>query len=379
MVQQKFVNLTKLKLKLMKRIAITSVLILGAICTMAQKNVSSYPATGEGAKPGAYIYSLPQTSLVIKVKVAHLVFKSGPYAQYAQKYLGITDAEATSKEYYSILGIKSSTIEEADPNSLYVAEIPYGSDLGFFDMAKQGLIVPSAFVAPGAGIAPPSKEVVVANPFTDTGIEPSIYKENATFFSGVKMDTSFVKVPVQKNMLVEKSPESKASDAANFIFNLRKRRVDLITGDVDNVFNNGEALKVALSEISRLEKEYLSLFIGKTFVDTLSYQLMETPKSDGGSKSSSILCRFSESKGIVGENDLSGRPLMIEVIPNNITQQLQMTNSEKGRDAIFARYPEVCTIKIIDGKEVIFTGREPISQLGKIIKMPINFPSTGKR
>jgi hypothetical protein len=358
-----------------KRYCITAVLLLGATIGMAQKTVNSYPVS-DGIKPGSYIYSLPLTTLNFKVKVAHLSFKSGPYAQFAQKYLGITDAEQSDKEYYRLLSIGSETSEEADSQNLYVAEAAPGTDMTFLELTNQGLIVPTAFVTQVPSQPIPAKELKIAPPFTDLGADPSIYKEKATFFSDVKMDTAFVKVPVQKSMLVEKSPESRASDAANFIFNLRKRRVDLISGDIENVFNNGEALKVALKEINRLEKEYLSLFIGKTYVDSLTYTFDYTPKG-GSSKSSAILFRFSENKGVVAENDLSGKPVMVEVTPTNTTQQLPSNIADKGKEAvIMARYPEVCSIKVTDGKETLFTSKAAISQAGKIVRMPISIPSS---
>jgi hypothetical protein len=358
-----------------KRYYLAATLLLGATAGMAQKTVSAYPIA-DGIKPGSYVYSLPLTTLTFKVKAAHLSFRSGPYAQYAQKYLGIADAGQADKEYYRMLSIGSQTSEEADTQNIYFAEAASGTDMTFLELTKQGLIVPTAFVTQTPAQAIPAKELKVAPPFTDLGADPSIYKEKATFFSDVKMDTAFVKVPVQKNMLVEKSPESKASDAANFIFNLRKRRVDLISGDVDNVFNNGEALKAALAEISRLEKEYLSLFIGKTYVDSLSYHFDYTPQS-GSNKSSAILFRFSENKGAVAENDLSGKPIMVEVTPTNATQQLPSSINDKGKDAVIvARYPEVCTVKVIDGKETLFSSKAAISQAGKIVRMPIYFPSS---
>lgn len=361
-----------------KRYCFTAALLLVTTFGMAQKMVNSYPVS-DGIKPGSYIYSLPQTTLTFKVKVAHLSFKSGPYAQFAQKYLGITDAEQSDKEYYRILSIGSETREEADSQNLYVAEAIPGTDMSFLELTNQGLIIPTAFVAQTPAQPVPSKEIKIATPFTDLGSDPSIYKEKATFFSDVKMDTSFVKVPVQKSMLVEKSPETRASDAANFIFNLRKRRVDLISGDIENVFNNGEALKVALAEINRLEKEYLSLFIGKTYVDTSTYSFEHTPKGGNG-KSSSILFRYSENKGVVAENDLSGKPVMVEVTPVNAVQQLPTAINDKGKEAVItARYPEVCTVKITDGKEILFSSKAAISQAGKIVRMPISFSSTGKR
>lgn len=364
----------------MKRYILIGSLIFCSSLGMSQKAVNSYPAPNpESVKPGAYIYSLPLTTLSFKVKVAHLSFRSGPYAQYAQKYLGITDVEQSSKDYYKILSITGGTYEEADGGNVYAADAPYGSDMSFLEMTKQGLIVPTGFIVPNIEASAPAKEMNIAPPFTDLGADPNIYKENATFFSGVKMDTSFVKIPVQKNMLVEKSAESKASDAANFIFNLRKRRVDLISGEIDNVFNNGEALKVALNEISRLEKEYLSLFIGKTYVDTLTYQQEVTPKAENG-KSNSILCRYSESKGIVGEGDLSGRPLTVEVVPNNAVSQAPQNIADKGKEAIiYARYPDICAVRILDGKDILYSTKLPISQFGKIVRIPLSYPNTGKK
>ena len=345
----------------------------------AQKGVQAYPAAdAQKVKPGALVYSLPATTLTFKVKVAHHMFKSGPYAQYAQKYLGISDAQQANENFYTILRIKAGSFESADPTQLYIADAAPGTDLSFLELTKKGLIVPTAFVtqAPVSVIAP--KEQLTPPAFTDLGVDPNIYKENATFFSGIKMDTSYVKVPVQKNMLVEKSPESRAADAANFIFSLRKRRVDLISGDIDNVFNNGEALKVALNEISRLEKEYLSLFIGKTYVDTATYVFEVTPKPEGG-KSTSILFRFSESKGVMGENDLAGRPVMVDIASTNAVQQLPTTITEKSRDYILARYPEVCSVRVVDGKDILYSSNMAISQFGKVVQMPLIIPTPSKR
>jgi len=360
-----------------KKYLVATALVLATLGTMAQKTVNAYPVA-DGVKPGSYIYSLPITSLTFKVKVAHLSFKSGPYAQFTQKYLGINEAEQSDKEYYRIQSFTSGIVEEADSQNLYTLEAVPGTDMSFLELTNQGLIVPTAFVtqAPHQPIA--AKEMRIATPYTDLGADPSIYKEKATFFSDVKMDTSFVKVPVQKSMLVEKSMETRASDAANFIFTLRKRRVDLISGDIDNAFNNGEALKVALNEITRLEREYLSLFIGKTYVDSLTYHFDYTPTGSG--KSSSILFRFSENKGVVAENDLSGRPVMLEVSSNNTIQQLPAAINDKGKDAvIIARYPEVCTVKIMDGKDILFFTKAAISQAGKIVRMPILFQPSNRK
>ena len=66
------------------------------------------------APAGTVVYSLPSTTLVMRVVAVHESFQAGPYAQYAQKYLGL-DVKQTSGDSYRIKSIEMLPYVEADP------------------------------------------------------------------------------------------------------------------------------------------------------------------------------------------------------------------------------------------------------------------------
>ena len=68
----------------MKKISLSAILIAFSVAVAAQ----SVPN-------GSVIYALPRTTVTLTVEAQYKVFTAGPYAQYAQKYLGY-DAKRTS-------------------------------------------------------------------------------------------------------------------------------------------------------------------------------------------------------------------------------------------------------------------------------------------
>ena len=169
----------------------------------------------------------------------------------------------------------------------------------------------------------------------------------------------------------------KAGEAADLIFNLRKRRLEFLTTDVDQPLE-GNAVHVILDEIYRLENEYLSLFLGKTAVDTISKTYLFTPSGENNEKA--IAFRFSPTKGLLAQNDLSGSPMLVEVEPEPVPDSSEPLLATIGRLAekqklaqIFYRIPVVSTVKISDGKSEIASRRIPIYQLGPLVKIPAEF------
>ena len=65
-----------------------------------------------------------------------------------------------------------------------------------------------------------------------------------------------------------------AAQAAQSIFTIRKKRMDLITGDAgENVF--GAGLKDALEALDAREQAYLELFLGKKITITLAKEILK--------------------------------------------------------------------------------------------------------
>ena len=54
---------------------------------------------------GALVYALPQTVISIQVEAVREDFHAGPYARYAQKYLGV-DARQADAVTYTVSSVK---------------------------------------------------------------------------------------------------------------------------------------------------------------------------------------------------------------------------------------------------------------------------------
>ena len=83
----------------------------------------------------------------------------------------------------------------------------------------------------------------------------------------------------------------------------------LYTGELgENVF--GAGLEAALEELRTMENQLLELFVGKRVVNTKTVRYVVD-----ASRKSSIVCRFSESAGVLPDGDLSGTPMVIKFAP----------------------------------------------------------------
>lgn len=237
-----------------------------SLITLSALLLASLPVAGQA--PKAYKLNLPEvsaadpyTTLLISVVVEKETIKKGPYARFAQKYLGAI-APLTDKEIYTI---SEAGIGYTDPDR----DMWQNPDLRLF-----------------------------------TGAEcPASESQQA----------DFPKVNVDRVSPIEKSLEEQARDAANTIFTLRKRRFDLVSGEAgEYVF--GEGLKAALQEMEKMEGEYLALFMGKQSVSREVRTIEVVPQAG---KTTYIVCRFSGDKGLMPETDLSGTPVVLTLEPEN--------------------------------------------------------------
>jgi len=325
------------------------------------------------------IYSLPRTVLKVKVDAIKTVIVPGPYAKYAQKYLGISDVPTRKVEEWKLSNIDIQSSVESDPTALYAISLGDKVNVNFLKLSSSGLIIPVS----GFGVTSLSVKNIQENEtanqlvFTDLSTSPFIASEKTTFYSKVQRDSTFVKVPIQKDMIVERNLEEKARDAADFIFLLRKRRADFLSVDADHNLN-GEGLKIAFDEINRIEQEYLSLFIGKSFTENSTHYFEYIPNQSEGE--TSIIFRMSQSKGVVPSTDLSGTPIILKTLPDAIPESygllLKSINQEKDKprtDLVYYRIPISATVSISDGKNEFFNRRISVYQYGPIVRMPLGF------
>ena len=245
----------------------------------------------------------PYTVVKVGVVVEKETIRKGPYARFAQKYLGAI-APLNDKDVYTVL---SAQISYSDPNTT----------------AK-----PDRIAAP-------------------------------VRFSREEVD--FPEVSVDRLSVTDRPLEDMARDAANMIYSIRKRRFELITGELgENVF--GEGMKAALQELDRMESEYTALFFGKESktVEIRSFEII--PESD---KTNYIVCRFSPSAGVVPESDLSATPIVLSLAPDKSVQPLPVAKGAKTVDYYRVADFVQCTVTGPAGE--LAKARLPIYQFGETL------------
>ncbi len=347
------------------------IVTLALLCAFGFSAQAQVTQLKDGAQPtpGTVVYSLPRTVVKLKIEVVKESYVEGPYSQYAQKYLSI-DTPRKSPKSYTIQAISLMTYQEADPSQTYMLNVGSlkNARTNFLAFSEQGLVLPSGYEAPRYGQARFSVTPQAAQNFYTMGVEPNFASEATTYFNTVKTDTGFVRVPVQRSQTVEKNTERKAEEAANFIFNLRKKRADLITGDSDNI-PTGEGLRAAIEESRRLEEEYLSLFIGKSYSGTETYYVDVVPDA-AQSKPSYIAFRFSETQGVLPSTNVAGRPIMLELQPEKGGATGDIAKDDGKTPYIYYRVPQMVQARLIDGQQTLIQDRFAVSQLGRMLSVP---------
>ena len=331
---------------------------------------------GDIIPDGAVIYSLPMTTLHIEVEAEQETFTAGPYARFAKKYLGL-DAHQEDYSRYRITQVQVRPYLEADPAHTYMVNLT-GQRNGvanFAQFSAQGLVVLSdsylgkeekfRFVSQGKA------------EFTDMGVSPNLTQEQITLFRAEQSATGINRVAVPQSQTVEKSLEKRAEEAAELIFKLRAKRIEIITGDTDATFS-GAALGDAVKEMMRIERAYLDLFLGKSeySVQTMQFEIQPVASQ---TRHTYIAFRFSDTEGFMPASNISGRPIVLELKADANQPQAPAVIPNQGKSAtlLFYRKPVPMNLFLNDGQELLAQSRVLIYQLGQILSYPLNV-STGR-
>ena len=256
---------------------------------------------------------VPTTVVTATFTVKKESVRSGPYARFSQKFLGVI-APLTDKDIYTIVDSHMSYVS-GETNSQLGSCIAVSS----FDNLATGSV------------------------------------------------EAFSKVTEDRLSSLVTSPEEMARNAAKMIFSLRKSRVDLITGEAgENVFNGG--LQYALIEIDKLEKEIIALFIGKHMV-SFETKIFDIVPEQG--KNTAIIARFSTTTGIVSESDMSGQPiaLNVQIVDEPVETSSKRKKSVKNTQEFLVPAQTVC--QLFNGNDMLRKLDAQIYQLGRKINLPI--------
>ncbi len=295
----------------MKRNLFLAALLCLAAGAAAQDN-PQIARLGAYEQEGRLTVGQARTTIAVDLTQQREQIVCGPYARYAQKYLGVR-APLSDKNAYALIAARIGLL---------------GSD---------GLTVPDVL------------------PVAEQRVEE--FGSEGDRFARLAPDrTSLTMLPL----------EDAAREAAATIFSLRRHRLELITGEAgEHVF--GAGLASALERIDLLEQSYLELFLGRRVVTTQTHRYIVVPEAD---RRQYIVCRFSTQDGLLPEDDLSGDLVSLRLEPVGDAVAVTAAGPKQtSREAFRVAATTVCTL--MEGNRELARAVLPVFELGRTVEVAV--------
>lgn len=334
-------------------------------------------ADSAAIRPGSIVYALPRTVFDVVVEMERTLELPGPYAQYAEDLLGLSNVIKVQRELWTIRSITFKSREEIDPSQYYVIGSSTRFRTNVLTLRKEGLILD---LNP-ANFGPEEKQSfrqtgqngiseLIAS---DLGADEYFQVQRDTAYRRLNIDSSFVRVPYIVEKKKKLATDQLADKAAKRLMELRDGKHAILTGEA-NVFPQSDA---AIKEMNRLEKQYTELFSGKILSETVttSYKIIPV-KSMAGKQVT--LFNFSQDTGPADAKAATGVPVIIEFVPEKTTGGLNIltsgdSKSDKKFSKLYYRVPDVAAVRISKNGEKLFDSRKLIYQFGQLIQLPENY------
>lgn len=312
-------------------------------------------------------YSLPKTSLVVNAEVTKVTCKAGPYYQYAEKYLGVKDAVTEDKVYYELGKINLVNKGIPDADNTYIVEFRSGTVAPYAYLTEDGLLCSiNAEYTPEES----ALDIIKKNKPAD------VINTSASVFT--------------EELLMAGSTARQAEVAAKQIYRIRESRLNILTGDADNMPPDGEAMKLVIQQLEEQEKNLTTLFTGILTKETELYEVSLIPHDE---LTKEVLFRFSPQLGIVDADDLGGAPVYMNLKATERAPLLDPKEEEKkikSLKGVVYNVPGKANVEILMNQKALYKGEVQITQFGtqeglatvmfEDKKMPVKvyfYPETG--
>lgn len=318
---------------------ITIACLLFSLPLMAQTKVVKKNAVK--ANNFGITYSLPKTQLIVDTEVTKVTCKAGPYYKYAEKYLGVKDAVTEDKVYYELGKISLINKGVPDADNTYIVEF------------KSGTVAPYAYLTEDGLLCSINAEY--------TPEESALETIKKTGQSQAKVTDASV---FSEELLMAGSTAKQAEVAAKQIYRIRESRMNILTGDADNLPPDGEAMKLVIQQLEEQEKALTNLFTGILTKETSHYEVSITPYDN---LEKEVLFRFSKLMGIVDADDLGGIPVYMNLKATErapLLEPKEAEKKEKSLKGIVYNVPGKASIEISMNKKTLYKGEAQITQFG---------------
>lgn len=352
--------------------------------------LKAFHINGSTVPPGrqGVVYALPRTVVNIEVTIDRIENYKGPYADYALRYLGLKNVVMNNAVEYAITGVVITTSPEPDPDQYYFVQTggkqSKGEKAGLLALNDAGLILSTVPVQEDSVV----RKIIIdrdseAPMVAEKDIFPEVFKYYADVSVFEKVDTIIRKVSIDtmtmerqylKRTMVEKSPEQKAREAADFIAKIKDNRFNLITG-YQEVNYNRETLEYMDTQLKIMEKEYMKLFTGISLHKTLKFHFKYIPVANQINTEIPIF-KFSRTKGTMDLDDAGGNVITIKVQrvgnTNTVTNWLSQAPKEDKEQGLYYRIPELARVIVKLDNQATEETQCLVNQLGLVANLPVD-------
>ena len=253
-----------------------------------------------------------------------------------------------------------TSIATPDPNALFFVTLATtrGGGKTQFDILPNG-IIRSVGVGNAADV-----EVELVNPVKEVPQYCQKESEDNEDFIGL--------------MMVGKTNAQVAKEVADKIIDIRKAKFYLISGDVE-MASNPETFNAMYKKLDDMEKEYMSLFLGKRVAKKVVKTVYVIPNKEVQDQT---VAKFSTTDGLSLGTSGSGSMITVQTLSLNTTGSINAPSqsaveSMSYENKVFYRVPEMARVKVTCGKTVLLEDRVSVNQLGELLMAPITNTKLG--
>lgn len=315
-------------------------IIAACVCSfplMAQTKVVKKNAVK--ANDFGITYSLPRTSLVVEAEVTKVTCKAGPYYKYAEKYLGTKDIVTEDNTYYELGKISLRSKGVPDPDNTFIVSFKAGTTAPYACLTEDGLLctINAEYEEDPASASKASKKE------TPAASDLSVFTEE---------------------FLMAGSTSKQAEVAAKQIYRIRESRMNILTGEADNLPPDGEAMKLVIQQLDAQEQALVNLFTGTKTKEVTYPAFTIVPREDVEKE---VLFRFSRLLGVVKPDNLAGAPVYFNL--KAIDRAPALTEKEAEKKAkllkgIVYNIPGKAAVTITEGNKTLYKGEVQVAQFG---------------
>ncbi len=322
-----------------------------------------------------FVYTLPRTAINVRVRVHKQTYRKGPYQKYAKSYLNLNKVIDKDKEVWTISDVEFSSYPIPDTSKVYIVATADKEDIVPVALSKNGFLK-SIFPTDNK-----NRKSFKQHKFhrQDYKKQISTTKQDYSYTTNHKK-LSFDQVPLPQTVLNKATVREQAAELSKKILSIREDRAAILVGDgyTENM-PDGKALEVMIKKIDLVQSQYLSMFKGKTTSEYFEYNFTYIPENES-KFSKAILFRFSKDKGIVGNADMSGVPIILEIKAYNTLSKYQKFKYSNmfavkayKNSGLHYNVGETAKLRLLQEDKTLAEYQVVICQMGTVDKLPSEY------